>query len=106
MEDKPLAQNLAEYRKAMEQELHLATTGSAEEIADSARRDLAALLPEATSSLSQILRTGDKEDAVRLSACKLVFEYALGKPAVMDKKENEIADIIRQLQATPVPSES
>lgn len=101
MTDRPLSQNLSDYRLAMEQELHVASTGTAEDIANNAREKLAKLLPEATSSLAQILKTGDKDDAVRLSACKMVFEYTLGKPGQMNMKESDTERIIRELMSPP-----
>jgi hypothetical protein len=54
-------------------------------------------LPEAGNQLLGILRKGGKEDAVRLQAVKLIFEYTLGKPAAKSTKEDDVQKLIDSL---------
>lgn len=100
-EDDALSVNLQNYRKAIEEEYKAGSTGTSDELADLAKTRLALLLPEASETLCSILHTGSKEDAVRLSAVKLVFEYTLGKPVPKTDKESDTDKIIRELMASP-----
>lgn len=92
-----LAEGLKSYQQAMMEEFELAINGTSDEIAGVARERLALLLPEAGNQLLGILRKGGKEDAVRLQAIKLIFEYTLGKPAAKDTKESDVEKLINSL---------
>lgn len=96
-----LAQGLKTYQQALMEEFEVALNGTSDEIAEKAREKLALLLPEAGNQLLTILRNGGKEDAVRLNAVKLVFEYTLGKPAAKNTKEDDFGKILKSLQAEP-----
>lgn len=95
-----LAASLKSYHQAMREEFEIAKNGTSDEIAEKAREKLALLLPEASNQLLTILRKGGKEDAVRLNAVKLVFEYTLGKPAAKSTKEDDVTKLINSLTAT------
>lgn len=92
-----LANGLKSYQQAMEEEFKVAITGTSDEIATKARERLALLLPEAGNQLLGILRKGGKEDAVRLNAIKLIFEYTIGKPAAKSTKEDDVQKLIDSL---------
>lgn len=96
-----LADGLKTYHQAMMEEFEVAVSGTSDEIATKARERLALLLPEAGNQLLTILRNGDKEDAVRLNAVKLIFEYTLGKPAAKNTKEDDVEKLIKSLQSQP-----
>lgn len=92
-----LADGLKSYHQAMLEEFEVAVSGTSDEIATKARERLALLLPEAGNQLLGILRKGSKEDAVRLNAIKLIFEYTLGKPAAKNTKEDDVTRLIDSL---------
>lgn len=92
-----LADGLKSYQQAMLEEFEVAVSGTSDEIAEKARERLALLLPEAGNQLLAILRKGSKDDAVRLNAVKLVFEYTLGKPAAKNTKESDTDRLIKSL---------
>ena len=92
-----LADGLKSYQQAILEEFEIAANGTSDEIASKARERLALLLPEAGNQLLGILRKGGKEDAVRLNAIKLIFEYTLGKPAAKNTKEDDVDRLIKSL---------
>src|SRR6185503_12513281 len=92
-----LSESLKDYRKSLEEEFKIASTGTSEDIADEARKKLALLLPDASNKLAQILHTGGKEDAVPLAAVKLVFEYTIGKPGTKKVEESDYNKILKDL---------
>lgn len=92
-----LADGLKTYQQAMLEEFEVAVKGTSDEIAEKARERLALLLPEAGNQLLGILRKGGKEDAVRLQAVKLIFEYTLGKPVAKNTKESDVERLIDSL---------
>lgn len=96
-EDNSLEDNLKSYEEALREEYDVAVNGLSEDVAKKAREHLAKLLPEAAEELQTILRVGNKDDAVRLNAVKLVFEYTLGKPAAKSTKEDDIDKVIEAL---------
>jgi hypothetical protein len=104
-EDKPLAENLKQWSQVIEEELHVAAEGTSDALAERARIRLAQVLPEATETLVEIMHHGCKDDAVRLSACKLVFEYTVGKAVPASAKDSDTDRIIRALM-TPAKEEA
>jgi hypothetical protein len=96
-EDESLGQNLKTYEEARKEEFDVAENGLSDEIATRARTHLANLLPDAAEELTHIVRVGNKDDAVRLQAIKLVFEYTLGKPAAKSTKEDDVDKVIKAL---------
>jgi hypothetical protein len=102
-EDQPLSQNLQDHYAAIESEFKISHEGTSDEIASRALTKLSQLIPEATEELISIVRNGDKEDAVRLQAIKLVFEYTLGKPVPKSTNESDIDKIISSLKSSPAP---
>lgn len=97
-EEKKLSEGLKSYEQARSEEFAISTKGTSDEIAENAREKLALLLPEASNELLHILRVGNKDDAVRLQAVKLVFEYTLGKPAAKSTKESDVDKLIESLR--------
>jgi hydroxylamine reductase (hybrid-cluster protein) len=98
-DEDPLVEHLKSYEQARNEEFVISTKGTSEEVAEKAREKLALLLPEASNELLHILRVGNKDDAVRLQAVKLVFEYTLGKPAPKGTKESDTDKIIKSLMS-------
>lgn len=96
-----LATDLQDYYKAMREEMTIAKSGTSDDIADAARQKLALLLPDASNELLRILKAGGKEDAVRLGAVKLVFEYTLGKPGTKKVEDSDYNKILRELINKP-----
>lgn len=92
-----LADGFKSYEQAMREEFDVIQNGTSDEIAEKAREKLALLLPEASNQLLGILLKGSKDDAVKLSAIKLVFEYTLGKPAAKNTKESDVEKLINSL---------
>ncbi len=99
--EESLTTSLKDYYKAMREEMQIATSGTSDEIADEARKKLALLLPDASNELLRILKSGSKEDTVRLGAVKLVFEYTLGKPGTKKVEESDYNKILRELMMKP-----
>lgn len=105
-DDKPISSNLAEYRKAMEEELKVSADSTSDELAAKAKEKLFSILPEATEELVSIMRTGTKDDAVRFNAAKFIFEATLGKPKAADPEKDDITKLIEKMQAkAPATSE-
>lgn len=96
-----LSESLKDYYKAIREEMTIAKDGTSDEIADQARSNLAKLLPDASNELLRILRNGGKEDAVRLGAVKLIFEYTLGKPGTKKVEESDYNKILKELMQKP-----
>lgn len=97
-EDRPISENLSEYRKAMEEELRVAPTLTSDSVAEKARQRLFEILPEAVDELMGIMRIGTKDDAVRLNAIKMVIEGTLGKPGPAKPEESDIDKLINSMQ--------
>ena len=96
-DDSTIEENLASYRKAIQEEYEVAKSGTSDQIADAARNRLVAILPEAGDTLVEIMRVGTKEDATRLQACKFVYEMTLAKPNAGNAKSDDVERIIQTL---------
>lgn len=105
-EELTLTQTLKDYHESLREEFHLASGGTSDEIADDARSKLALLLPDASNELLRILRSGSKDDTVRLGAVKLIFEYTLGKPGTKKVEESDYNKILKELMGKTTSMES
>lgn len=101
-----LTDSLKDYYQSIREEFNVASGGTSDEIADQARERLAKLLPDASNELLRILRSGNKDDTVRLGAVKLIFEYTLGKPGTKKVEESDYNKILKELMQKSPSTES
>lgn len=88
-DDESLADTLAQYREAFEQEFDTSDSGAAERV----RTALANLVDEATHTVEYLLSNA-KSESVRLHAAKFVYEVVLGK----NLKEGQADPLVQLLK--------
>jgi hypothetical protein len=96
-EEKPLAQVLAEYKQACDEEFTVDNAVEANE--DTAKKSKEMLLkrtPTAVATVEYLAEHAESE-TVRASCAKYIIDNALGKTGIV-KVDDPIADLIKQLQ--------
>ena len=104
-EEEDFVSNLKTYEEALKEEHATVENDTDEAAVKKARVRLFRILPNAVQELNRIVISGDKEDAVSLSAIKTVLEYTIGKPVAKSTKEDDVGNIVEALMRRNDPKE-
>jgi hypothetical protein len=88
---------LKDHQKALDEEFDV---GDGKESAESVRKRITRLVPEADAAFEYLLNNAESE-SVRLNAAKFVYEVRLGKRLKDADAGDAFKDLMDELNATP-----